>query len=355
MRTRTSVILAAIGAVVLALGIVYGPDQPERTQQAARGQLMFPDLVAKLADAAKVEIVHKGATLTLDRGGKDAAADWGVAARDDYPAPAGKVHELLAHLTELRLDEPRTADPAMYARLGVADPGKEADSTLVRVLDGKGAVIAATIVGHPRPAQRGGADTLYVRRPGEAQSWLADGKLETTAEVQDWLDRDILNIAATKVASDVVTRGEATLTFTRSGDKLALTAPAEHPALDDGKLDAVGAALADLTLEDVRHAPLPGTPVGRAMVTTTDGLVVTVDVNKDGPAIWAGFSATGKDAAALDTKVKGWAYEVGSWKEQALVPTLADLKAAGPAPAALAPTMQAPAMPPPAALAPPSQ
>ena len=110
MRTRTSVILAAIGAVVLALGIVYGPDQPGRTQQAAQGQLMFPDLVAKLADAAKVEIVHKGATLDLDRGGKDAAADWGVAARDGYPAQAGKVHELLAHLTELRLDEPRTAE-----------------------------------------------------------------------------------------------------------------------------------------------------------------------------------------------------------------------------------------------------
>lgn len=124
MRTRTSVILTALGAVVLALGILYGRGPTGRTQQAAQGQLMFPDLVAKLADARKVEIIRKGATLVLDRGGKDAAADWGVAVRDDYPTQAGKVHELLARLTELRLDEPRTADAAMYARLGVADPGR---------------------------------------------------------------------------------------------------------------------------------------------------------------------------------------------------------------------------------------
>ena len=187
-----------------------------------------------------------------------------------------------------------------------------------------------------------------MRRPGEAQSWLADGKLAPTAEVADWLDRDIVNIDATQVASDVVTRGDVTLTFTRSGDKLALTAPAEHPALDNGKLDAVGAALADLTLQDVRHAPSPGTPLGRAVVTTTDGLVATAEVSKDGGAIWASFSATGKDAAALDSRVKGWAYEIGSWKEHALVPTLADLMAAAPAPATPAPAMPAPALPVPA-------
>ncbi len=347
MRTRTSVILAALGAVVLALGIVYGTGQTGQTQQAAQGRRMFPDLVAKLADAQKVEIVHKGSTLALVRG-RDSAADWGVAARDGYRTQAGKVHELLTRLTELRLDEPRTADPAMYARLGVEDPGKDAESTLLQVLDGKGGIIAAVIVGHPRPASRGGVDTLYVRRPGEAQSWLADGKLEITSEVQDWIDRDIVNIAPAKVASDVVTRGDVTLSFTRSGDKLALTAPADHPKLDDAKLDSVASALADLTLEDVRRAPAPGTPLGRAVMTTTDGLVLTADVSKDGLAIWTTFSVTGKDAAALDKKLKGWAYEIGSWKEQALVPTLADLKAAEPAPATPAtpaPAVSAPALP----------
>lgn len=334
MRTRTSVILAGIGAVVLALGIVYGSGPAGQTQQAAQGRLMFPDLVAKLADAARVEITHKGSTLTFDRGGKDDPAGWGIATRGGYPAQAGKVHGLLASLTGLRLDEPRTADPALYPRLGVEDPaGKGADSTLVRVLDAKGGVIAALIVGHARAAVSGNADTLYVRRPGEAQSWLADGKLAPTTDPGDWIDTTVVNILADKITGDMVTRGADTLQFARSGARMTLSAPADHPKLDDFKVDQVGDALANLTLQDVQRAPAPGKPLGRAVLTTQDGLVVTVDVSKDGDKLWVSLSASGKDAAALNKKVKGWAYRIGSWKEQSLVPTLADLEAAQPAPA----------------------
>lgn len=340
MRTRTSLILAAAGAAVLALGIVFGTQPGGQTQEAARGRLAFPDLVPRLADARTIEITHKGATLRLDRGAAG-AAEWGIATRDDYPAQPGKAHALLANLTELRLDEPRTSDAAFYARLGVADPGKDADSTLLRVLDGKGGVIAALIVGHARAAQAGGVDTVYVRRPNEARSWLADGKLAPSTEVADWLDRDVVNIPAADVTGDVVTRDGATLTFGRTGETFALTAPADHPKLEDYKVQEVADALSGLSMEDVRRAPAPGKPLGRFVVTTKAGQVITADVSKDGAAIWATFAIGGKDAAALDRRLKGWAYEIGSWKEQALVPTLADLKAAEPAPVAPAPAASA--------------
>ena len=354
MRARTSAILAALGIVVLALGLYYGGGPAEQTQQVATGQLLFPGLTPKLAEAAQVEIVHKGATLHLRRTGTTADAVWGVADRSDYPAQQGKVHEVLTALTDLRLDDARTSDPADYARLGVEDAdGKGADSTLLRVLDAKGGVIAALIVGHARSAAHGGIDTLYVRRPGEAQSWLADGRIAVTADAQDWLDRDIVNIDAAKIATDTVTRGDATLQFARKDGKLVLTAPADHPKLDDFKLEEVGRALSELNFDNVQKAPAPGTPLGRAVVTTTDGMTVTVDVSKSGPDIWATFAATGKDAAALDARTKGWAYQLGAWKEQTLVPSLDDLKLPEPkpAPAAAAP---APA-PAPAPAAPPAQ
>ncbi len=352
MRTGTTLILAAIGAIVLALGVIYGSGPRERMQQAAQGQLVFPGLAPKLAAAAQLEIQHKGTTLHLARNAEDAAALWGVVDRGGYRAQQDKVHELLTALTELRLDEKRTADAGEYARLGVADPAdKGADSTLVRVLDGKGGVIAALIVGHARSAERGGADTLYVRRPGEAQSWLADGRIAATAGTQDWLDRSIVSIDAAKVADVVVTRGETTLRFARQGGKFTLTDPAGHPKLDDVKVDEVSRGLAELTLEDVKPAPAPGTPLGRAVFTTTDGMTLSADVSKSGPAVWATFAASGQDAADVAARVKGWAYEIGSWKEQALVPSLDDLKAAEPAtsaPAMPAPATPAPAMPAPA-------
>ena len=350
MRTRTTVILAVLGAAVLALGVLYGSGPRERTQASAQAQSAFPDLVAKLAAATQIEITHKGLTLHLSRPDNDAPT-WGVADRGGYPAQQDKVHELLTGLTELRLAEPRTSDPASYARLGVEDPAaKGADSTLVRVLDGRGGVVAALVVGHARASQHGDVDTLYVRRPDAAQAWLADGRITATAESQDWLDRDIINVDPAKIATDVVTRGDATLTFGRADGAFTLTAPADHPKLDDLKVQEVNRMLADLTLEDVKPAPAPGTPVGRAVITTTDGITVTVAASKSGPELWATFAADGKDSAALAAKLKGWAYLIGSWKEQALVPTLDNVKAPPPpAPPAAAPpaaTAPAPALPP---------
>lgn len=344
MRTRTTIVLAALGAVVLALGIIYGRGPGEQTAYVAQGKPVFPGLANDLAGARQIEIVHKGKTLDLVRNTKDAAAPWGLADHGGYPVQASTVHELLAALTELRLDEPRTAERTEYARLGVEDPGgKGADSTLVRVLDDKGSTVAALIVGHAQSAAHGNADTLYVRLPGEAQSWLADGRISASTDPMDWLDRSVVNLDASKIATVTVTRGGTTLRFGRSGGTFTLTDPAQHPKLDAFKVEEVGRALADVMLMDVKPAPAPGTAVGSAVFTTKDGMSVTVDVNKAGADLWATFAATGKGSAALAAKTKGWAYELGSWKEQSLLPTLDDVKSAEAKPAA--PATPAPATP----------
>ena len=87
-----------------------------------------------------------------------------------------KLRGLLTGLTELRLAEPRTSDPAEYARLGLEDPTKDTKGTanLLRVLDGDGKPIVALIVGHRRTRTQGDVpEEVYVRRPDEAQCWLA--------------------------------------------------------------------------------------------------------------------------------------------------------------------------------------
>ena len=97
-----------------------------------------------------------------------------------------------------------------------------------------------------------------------------------------------------------------------------------------------------LTLQSVKpDADLQAEESGHAVFTTTDGLAVTVLVfhaAKDGaaktaePSAWARFSAAGPDAVkaeaeALNKRLNGWSFEIGSWKEKSLVPTLDDLKA----------------------------
>jgi hypothetical protein len=357
MKIRTSLALVVVAVLALAAGWYFGVRlAPSSQSSVAAGTLVFPDLAPKLQAATRVEVQHQATTLVVAKDGDR----WVLPDKGNYPIQQDKLAALLTGLTELRITEPRTSDPAQYSRLGVEDPkGPAATSNLLRVLDAAGKPIAELIVGHRRVRTQGNVpETVYIRRPGEAQSWLAEGSLSVDADPQLWIDRDIMSIDRAKVASVTVSRGDETLEIKPDGDKAVLAAPADHPKLDDYKLDDVLRGLDSLTLTDVKPAAQePGAKIGSSVYTTTDGEKITATVFKMGDGdkaeIWAQFAATGDgaskaDAAKLQARVAGWAYQLGNWKEAALVPTLDQLKAAEPAPAAAgnAPAGGTPGMPP---------
>ncbi|WP_428485070.1 DUF4340 domain-containing protein [Rhodopila sp.] len=309
---------------------------PSEQTTVAAGKLMFPGLAPRLQKAAKVEITHQGKQLVIE---KRPDGDWGIAAMHDYPVQQTKLRGMLTALTELRLAEPRTSDRAEYSRLGVDDPNTAASTAdLLRVVDAAGKPILAVIVGHRRVrSQANVPEEVYVRRPDESQSWLAQGSLQVDADASLWLDRDVLNIPHDRIASVVV--GDKALVFGRVDGKFALTQPAEHPKLEDYKLDDVARALETLTFQAVKadaDAPdfdAPGVDAGHAVFTTSDGLAVTVTLRHADKDLWARFAVTGGDRAEaekLTGRLAGWTYQIGAWKEQSLVPTLGDLKAAEP-------------------------
>jgi hypothetical protein len=372
MKARTTLALVVLAVAALAAGWFLGIEPTAQTGSTtvAAGTPVFPDIAAKLNEAAQVEIAHQGQTIDI----ADKDGHWGLAGKGGYPVQPDKLREFFTGLTQLRLMEPRTSDPAEYDRLGVADPSATTNSTLVRVLDKSGQPLAALIVGHRRVRTQGEVpESVYVRRPGEAQSWLAEGALPVDADPQLWIVRDIANIPAASIAGATITRvdakGESPLVFKRDGDKLVLSAPADHPKLDDYKLEDVGRAYDNLTLTDVKPAAQePGDKVGTSVFTTTDGEAITATVYKVGTGdkaeIWAQFSAAapgGDNAAAkaaaeaLDKRTAGWSFQLGVWKEKALVPSLDDLKSDEPATPAAAPPSAAlppaaPATPPPATI-----
>jgi hypothetical protein len=339
MNARTVVVLLLLGALALGGGWYFGVARaPEMNATETAGTLMFPGLAPKLADAARVEITHQGKTLAIGRNGDV----WGLADRGLYPVPREKLRAMLTALTELRLTEKRTADPNELARLGLEDPAKpDGTSNLLRVLDAAGKPIAALVVGHRRVHTRGGVpDTIYVRRPDDNQSWLAEGRLEVDADPQTWLDHDILNIAHDHIVSVVETRGTDRLEFARDGNKLVLKSPTEHPPLDEDKLDDFDRALETLSMQDVKPAKdAGGEQVAETIFTRDDGLAVTVRVFHAGKGVWTRFAVAGPDkmkdeAEKLNARLAGWSYQLGAWKEAALAPSLDDLKAPPPKEAA---------------------
>lgn len=336
MRVRTVGVLVGVGILALAGGWYFGTaTTPTEQTTVPGGQLMFPDLAAKLKDATRVEITHQGKQTVIE---KRSDGGWGLASMHDYPVLETKLRGVLTGLTELRLAEPRTSDPAQFSRLGVDDPnGATSSADLLQVVDGSGKPILAVILGHRRVrGQANVPDEIYVRRPEENQAWLAEGSLQVDADPASWLDRDIMNIGHDRVASVAV--GDQALVFGRVDGKFALTQPADHPKLEDYKVDDVARALEALTLQSVKaDADAPGTEAGHAVFTTDNGLAVTVRVFHADKDVWARFAVAASsdkakpEADKLNGRLAGWTYEIGSWKEKSLVPTMDDLKAPEPA------------------------
>jgi hypothetical protein len=347
MNPRTLIALVGIGILAIVGGWYFGTaQQPSQQQAYSGGKLMFPDLAPKLQDAARIEITHQGKTTAIVKH----SDTWGLVDRGGYIVQSSKLRGMLTGLTELRLVEQRTTDPEQFSRLGLEDPnGKTGTSNLLRVLDQSGKPIVAVIVGHRRVRTQGNVpEQVYVRRTDDNQTWLAEGSLQVDADPQLWLERDIMNIDHARIADVAVTHGDDTLDLARDGQKLAMKAPGEHPPLDDYKLDDVDRGLELLTFQDVQTDKEPvGDKIGQSVYTTSDGLVVTTTVFKGEKDIWARFAATGNDktkdeADKLNARLAGWTYQLGAWKQKALVPSLDDLKAPAPEKPAPSPPAEAP-------------
>ena len=329
MQRRSLLLLS--GAAAIALGAALLIEKPTTAPPAPElGALAFPGLAARLANAARIEVRRHDGALDVVRQGDS----WVLPSKHDYPIKQEKLRELLTGLTELRLMEPRTGNPEMLDRLGLEDPMRAgATSTLLRVVDAQGAALAELVIGRRRVRTQGNVpESAYVRRPNENQAWLAEGRIPVDADPQLWLERDIANLPRERVRRVSIARaGEAPLVLTHSGDpdgKLGITTPTDAPAADDVSLDEVSRSFEFLTFLDVRRAAdAPGEALGESRFEMTDRLSIIAQPRKQGDEIWVMLTAEGdEEAARLNARWRGWIYQVGQWKEKAMIPWLEDLR-----------------------------
>ena len=328
MPTRVALALSAIAVILMLLaGSFAGPPEGQDPPPAP----LAPGLALRLSEAARIEMTFRGATTTLVR--QDGT--WRVADRDMAPADQPRVSALLAGLAAARLLERRTDDPERLARLGLDDPAARGSvATLLRVLDGNAAVLAAVVVGtHPNragPAEAGTATQAYVRAADQNQAWLARADLPLAADPAEWLAHDLLSVPAADVASVAIRRDGEAFRLVREGGHLVLDPPG--PPLDPFRADATAAALDGLSLQDIRPvAKLPGREVAQSTFAAADGLALRLTSHADGDRIWVTVAASGSDrAAAIASRAEGWAFLVAPDRAAALAPHLDQLRAYAP-------------------------
>ena len=333
MQSRSLILLASAAAVLVAIAIVVLATGDRGISRAAPGQPAFPVLTAKLGEVASVTVSRNGTTMTLIRDGDS----WLVAEKGNYPANAAKISQNVRAMADLNLVEPKTQNPDLYPRLDVEDP-EHGKSALVAVKDKSGGDLAQAIVGKRRYDRLGaGNDGVYLRKPGEAQTWLARGTLDPSGDPSSWLERQIIDISEKKIAKVALTQPD--------GSKLVISrlAPEAKFAVEDAPPDAKfksetttsgpAGALETLDLDDVKPAgelPVPDKDVVTASFTTFDGLTIELRLVERDKSDWVAISATGSgsaeaEAKKIEDKVSHWTYAIPAYKANLLKTKLADL------------------------------
>jgi hypothetical protein len=333
MHARSLILLASATAALVAIAIVVLASGDRGVSRAAPDQSAFPALAARLGDVASVTVSRDGTTMTLIRDGDN----WLVAEKGNYPANAAKISQIVRAVADLTLVEPKTQNPDLYARLEVEDPGN-GKSTLVAVKDKSGGDLAQAIVGKRRYDRLGaGNDGVYLRKAGEAQSWLARGTLDPSGDAASWLDRQIIDISEKKIAKVTVTQADGSkLVSSRSAPEAKFAvedAPADAKFKSETATSGPATALETLDLDDVKPAgelPVPDKNVVTASFTTFDGLTVDLRLMERDKADWIAISAAGSgpaeaNAKKIEGKVSHWTYAIPAYKANLLKTKLADL------------------------------
>lgn len=369
MNTKTLAILsiAAIGAVVAAVAVIRSDRKSTASPAALTGAAgkpagLFADLSGKIDDVATVTVKTSSAEANIEW----VDGEWRLKEKSGYPVDAGKVRTLLLSLSALKGFEPKTNRPELHKTLGVDDvpaaPASEPDPAstgqgplLLTLKDKTGQPVNAVIIGNTKwggggGGMGGGAQGIYLRKPGDNQSYYAEGKLEVPREPLNWVTNEFANIGRDRVRS---------VTLTPKADAEGNTITVERPKPDEGAFtvtnvpegrqlkdtslpEALVGGLASATFEDVAPIATIDFAVGgvTVVVRTWDGLIVTAETADITGKNWWRLSAAAdpdpfkegegdaakprrtseevsKEVAELNAKWKDWAFAPYSYKATA--------------------------------------
>ncbi|MCG6117419.1 MAG: DUF4340 domain-containing protein [Aquimonas sp.] len=290
--------LAAAAVVLLLLAVALSESRRPAQEAVIEGPLLA-GLEQALNSVERVEVLAAdGEPITLLREGDR----WQVREQHGYAANFGTLRELLLNLAQARRIEPRTANPGSYALLGVQDIDAEG-ATGVELRIQADSSDWRVILGQNNPRGVG----TFVRVPGEAQSWLADRNLAAERSLQGWLQRELLDIAANRVASVVVQPAEGDEVRIEAaggegpGDFRLVNLPQGREAASEFVADATAGFLSGLRIDDVALAegwsPAEDAPRTQARFELREGLNVDVEVFGNANQAWGRF------AVSLDEEV----------------------------------------------------
>ncbi|MBF2761524.1 MAG: DUF4340 domain-containing protein [Ectothiorhodospiraceae bacterium AqS1] len=309
-------ILVLIVLVVATVGAVYLSDRASEEPVAAKDGTVFPDLLDRINDVARIRIDGAGEPFRIAR--TDDA--WVVEEKDGYPASRDRVHRLLLGGASFEYLEPKTSRPDYYPELGVEDPEEEgADSLRIRLEDASGEELARWVLGNRRSS---GANRdrpeVYVRIADDPQVWLVEGSVPTGRSAVDWMERDIASISVERTRKVMVEHDDGDVIEVskdeRADSEFTLQDIPEGREVDAAyRIGDIGGFIQDLRLDDVMarqkydEQEFDSDNGLSLSVETFDGLRVLADIKRQGPDGWLVLRAEVDEEAFAESEAQAQA------------------------------------------------
>jgi Domain of unknown function (DUF4340) len=375
---KSKVLFLIIIATVPVVGLSVWAVRRDAARVEAKGVQgpLFPGLDAAGQGAGaitsiKIQRGEKPYTISRDA----TSGEWFLPGRSNYPAKLDKARALVQSLVNATIVDERTSDPSKHELIGVQDAGVRGEngmfSGLVELLDNDAKSIASIIVGQAKSqtgfvidAQR---QQVYVRRPGEARSWLVTGPIEVDPDDLAWADRETINVQKERVKSATITRADGQRLAVSRENATAFTLldlPPGRELRSPGALDQVASVLSFMTFEDVRPAAdidfstgADPAASGTIRVECLDGLVIEAAfAKKEDGKTWVKLTpsfdvsaATSpatthtpadklrehkgpktaeeakNEAETIQIRFAPWAYQMSDYKSSSFIKTMEDL------------------------------
>jgi hypothetical protein len=225
-----------------------------------------------LTQAARIEVVGHAAHATLTA----SPEGWLVEEQGRFPADQGKLGSLLFKLSEEKLADKVTDNPARLGELGLLtaeeNGGKlEENKTAKRfvIRDQAGKTLYELLIGKDRQAgpTTSAAGGQYVRFPGEAAAYLVGTTLLVDPEAKDWIQRALLppDIQKQFQRIRVTPAGKKPLVFAREkADAPWQLDGASQRGLNVKEIENLAKRIADLEAVQVAQADATPAELGRA-------------------------------------------------------------------------------------------
>jgi len=275
----------------------------------------LPGFAEKAGGAARIEISgHDGRfAVVLTPNG------WVLPEHGNYPANFDEVRQTLITLAQLTTIAPKTNRADWLHYLSLDDPPRGLGNDLV-VKDAGGAVLAHLIFGNNEELPAGNA--VFVRRPGESQSYLAKAVFPLHGALADWIKTTLFDMGPGRIQELVVTPANGpgyTVGRHFSAENVSVLNP-PGAAADPQIVNNLGFAVAAFSFTDVRpSAELDFKGATRVEAHGFDGLAVALLVIQQGEDYWAEVSAgtapgvpaaISAEAARANARTQGWAFKL---------------------------------------------